>query len=360
VSGARDARLLGAYILPGRVPDPRPGLEQALAAERLGLGAIWLSERWGTKDVPVLFGALSQTTERIRLGAAAMHFQTRHPLVLASTAVTLQTLSGGRFVLGVGKLTPGLWRSYGLPNATNALLADTADMIRRLAAGEEVSYHGPAGDYPSMRLIDVPAVPFAPIALTAIGPRTLEAAGRSFDGVLLHPFVSPEGVTRSAAAVRDAAVSAGRPPDAVRVYASVVVAKPADVDILVRARAVTYFQSEPLGSMLVGVNGWDPQPLQRLREHPLVRALGGSYADSGLTKQQLVEVSATLPDEWLASTSAIGEPPDRAARLHEYLDAGADELILHGSTPDMLDDTVAAFLAATSRGGTPLLSRERA
>lgn len=358
MSEPRGADLLGAYILPGRVGDPRPGLEQALAGERLGLGTVWLSERWGTKDVPVLFGALTQTTERIRLAAGAMHFQTRHPLVLASTAVTLQALSGGRFILGVGKLAPRMWTMLGLPTATNALLSDTADIVRRLAAGETVSYEGPAGHYPALRLADLPAVPPVPIALTAIGPRTLEVAGRSFDGVLLHPFLSPEGVTRSAAVVRRAAVAAGREPDAVRIYASVVVASEANVDLLIRARAVTYFQSAPLGPALVTANGWDPEPLQRMADHPLVKGLNGGYADQELTKPQLVEVASTLPDEWLATTSAIGEPDAQAARLHEYLDAGADELILHGSTPDMLDDTVAAFVAA-ARSAAPAAAAER-
>jgi hypothetical protein len=61
------ASLLGAYVLPGRVDDPRPGIAQAKAGERTGLGSIWVSERWDTKELGVMCGALSQAIERPRI-----------------------------------------------------------------------------------------------------------------------------------------------------------------------------------------------------------------------------------------------------------------------------------------------------
>ena len=79
---------LGAYALPGRVQDPRAAIGQARTAEHLGLGTIWLSERWGTKDLGVLAGAIGQATSHIRFGAGITHFQVRHPAILASMAAT--------------------------------------------------------------------------------------------------------------------------------------------------------------------------------------------------------------------------------------------------------------------------------
>jgi 5,10-methylenetetrahydromethanopterin reductase len=350
----RDARHLGAYILPGRAPDPLPMFAQVRAAEEIGLGAVWLSERLGTKDAPVLFGALTQVTSSVRLGTAAMHFQNRHPLVLASTAATLQLLSGGRFIFGVGKLARGLWEQYGLPDATNRLLSDTLDIVRRLLAGETVTYDGIAGNFPSLKLIDVPDVSPPPFLLTAVGPRTLDVAGRYFDGVLLHPFLTTAAVTRSVERVRAAALAAGRDPLSVRTYYPVVVAAdlpPEEEASRVRARAVTYFQSDPLGPAIVAANDWSSEPLGRLRNHPLVVALAGSYADFGLTKQEQAEVGSTIPDEWLHDGAAVGSTEQCAARLHEYLDAGADELIIHGSTPDMLGPVVDAFQRIAAPSG---------
>ena len=83
--------------------DPRPALDQARAAERLGLGTVWLSERWGTKDFAVLAGALGQVTSQTKIAAGITHFGVRHPAVLACMAMTMQGLSGGRLVLGFGR-----------------------------------------------------------------------------------------------------------------------------------------------------------------------------------------------------------------------------------------------------------------
>ncbi|WP_459979679.1 LLM class flavin-dependent oxidoreductase, partial [Mycobacterium avium] len=64
---------------------------------------VWLSERWGTKDLGVIAGALSQVTTSIRIASGITHLQSRHPALLASLAMTAQALSGGRFILGVGR-----------------------------------------------------------------------------------------------------------------------------------------------------------------------------------------------------------------------------------------------------------------
>src|ERR1700744_6799496 len=103
------ARALGAYVLPGRVPDPRPAIAQARAAEELGRGTIWLSERWGTKDFAVLAGALSQVTSRAKIASGITHFGVRHPAVLGSMAMTMQGLTGGRLVLCFGRAGARLW-----------------------------------------------------------------------------------------------------------------------------------------------------------------------------------------------------------------------------------------------------------
>ena len=80
---------LGCYVLPGSAPDPRAAIEQARAAEALGFGAVWIGERYDTKDLGALAGALSQVTSRVRIGAAATHIGTRHPMSLAKFCVTV-------------------------------------------------------------------------------------------------------------------------------------------------------------------------------------------------------------------------------------------------------------------------------
>jgi probable F420-dependent oxidoreductase len=218
------ARGLGCYVLPGGVCDPREGLVQARAAERIGLDAVWIGERYDTKDLPSLAGALGQVTSRVRIGAAVTHPGLRHPMVLASMGQTLQSLTGGRFVLGLGRSADWRWDAYGVRAPTLRSLADTADILRRLWAGETVAYDGPAGHFPRLRLPQRPDVSPPPLLLAAVGPKTVDVAGRAFDGVILHPFLTVDGVRDSVRRVREAAQRVGRDPSAVRCVATIVVA----------------------------------------------------------------------------------------------------------------------------------------
>jgi probable F420-dependent oxidoreductase len=329
---------LGAYALPGRVADPRAIVGQAQAAQELGLQTLWLSERWGTKDLGVLAGAISQVTSTIRIASGITHFQARHPAILASLAMTAQALSGGRMIIGVGRSVDAMWAAVGLPKSTGASIVDHADIFRRLCRGEKVRYDGPAGTFPSLRLNDVPDQPVPALVLAGIGPKTLALAGGHFDGVLLHPFLTPDAVRRSVASVREAERQAGRPPGSVRVYATVVVAcdMPPERELaVVGARAVTYYQIPGFGERLAAVNGWDPKPLARLRAHPRLVGVRGS-ADAVLTREELAEPASVLPAAWTRGAAAIGTARCCHDTFDRYREAGVDELVLHGSAPDQL------------------------
>jgi probable F420-dependent oxidoreductase len=188
--------------------------------------------------------------------------------------------------------------------------------------------------------------------LAAIGPKTLALGGAHFDGVLLHPFLTPEAVARSVKAVRSAAEEAGRDPASVRVYATVVTAcgLPAEEEAaVVGGRAVTYFQIPGFGERLAEANGWDPAVLRGLREHPQLAGVRGS-ADFSRTRDQLTGAAGTLPPEWLHSSSAVGSPTHCADRLRDYRTAGADELVLHGSSPEQLAPVIAATRSGRAAG----------
>ena len=336
--GAHTSLALGAYTLPGRVQDPRPAIGQAIEAERLGLQTLWLSERWGTKDFGVLSGAIGQVTDSIKIASGITHFQSRHPAMLASMAMTAQAMTDGRIVIGIGRSVDAMWKAVGLPPSTNASIVDSVEIFRRLCRGEKVKYDGPAGNYPSLRLTDLPDQTVPPLVFAAIGPKGLALAGRHFDGVLLHPFLTPEAVSRSVQLVRDAEKEAGREAGSVRVYATVVVAcglDPAEEMAVVGARAVTYYQIPNFGEQLAKVNGWSVDDLDALRTHPHLVGVRGA-ADSVRTREQLTEVAEALPAEWIRSASAVGSAADCRQTFERYRAAGADELVLHGSTPDQL------------------------
>jgi len=321
-------------------------VDQARCAEAAGLGTAWIGERYDTKDLPSLAGALTQTTTALRIGAAITHTQLRHPMVLASMGQTIQALSNGRFLLGFGRSAAWRWRDYGEPMPTLASLGDVAQILHRLWAGETVDYEGPAGRFPRLRLPQRPDVDPPPVLLAAVGPRTLALAGAHFDGVILHPFLTTDALAASVQAVRTAAAEAGRDVTRVRCYATVVVApeqSSEEMETAVNARGAGYFHVAGLGDALVAANGWDAAALARYRSHPTLLAIGDRQADKALSRAELIEVSRSLPDHWLASSSATGTAAQCAVRLAEYLDAGADELILHGTTAEYLAPLVTAF-----------------
>jgi probable F420-dependent oxidoreductase len=338
-------RPLGAYVLPGGVTDSSLASGQARAAERIGLATLWISERLGFRDLGAVAGAIGQATTTVKIGSAVTPFQTRHPVVLASLASTLQSLTKGRFLLGLGRGGSWLTGLGVVPTAPSEMVIDMASILRRLWAGQTVTYHGPAGHYPAMRLEGLPQVAPPPLLMAALGPRSLRLAGQHFDGVILPAFLTPHAVARMTGAVRDAAAAAHRDPGDVRVYATVItMASPApgDLDILA-GRAVTYLQPPGHGERLLHLNGWDLAPLTRLRAHPLIAGLGGALADQAYSPKDLTQVGQLIPRRWLTSSTAAGSPSFCAARLGEYLEAGADELILHGTPPDRLEPAVTAF-----------------
>jgi 5,10-methylenetetrahydromethanopterin reductase len=320
--------------------DPRPALEQARAAEELGFRSVWLSERWASKEVGSLCGALSQTTTSVRIAVGATHLTTRHPVTLAGLATTMQLLSEGRFVLGVVR-GAGMLKRAGIPIPSTEAIKDYATIMRRLWAGETVSYDGPAGRYDSVRLPDAVAGKKVPLILAAMGPRTLTLAGSDFDGVLLSPCLTVDGVRRSSEIVRNAAADAGRDPASVEIIATLIVAPDmpqAEQEAVVGGRVAGYFQDPTIARNLSSLNRWDPALFEPLQHHPMFS--GPGTAAEGFRRAELVEVSRLIPREIVARVSAVGAAAECARTVRQFLALDVDELVIHGATPDQCVELV--------------------
>jgi len=343
----------GTYVLPGRVDDPRRGIDEALEAERIGLGAVWISERFALKEPAVLAGAVAEATDKIRINAT-FYATMRHPLVTASIANMMQAMSGDRFSIMFARAVPAYMKMMGAPAITMERLADYISIYRRLWDGESVSYDGILGNFPKLKLTDYHDGPRPPVIFTAIGPKSLAFAGEHCDGVLLHPFVSPTGVANSAKIVRDAAEKAGRDPMSVRIYHNIIVAPdlPKDEeDAVVRGRAITYFELPGFGDLIVEINEWDKSVLDKVRAHPKIAALDGKPADQAYTRQELVDVGQLLPQQWIDEGAAVGTASRCADQLMHYLDAGADEILLHGAAPKDMGPLTVELKRALAAGG---------
>jgi 5,10-methylenetetrahydromethanopterin reductase len=143
-----------------------------------------------------------------------------------------------------------------------------------------------------------------------------------------------------------AAEQAGRDPAAVRIYAEVVVAPDAtaaEIQSAVQVRAVTYFTIRDLGSQIIAMNGWDPAPMERLLADPRYLNIEGQKGTHAELRERMREAIGVLPPHWLEQGAAAGSSSAVARRLIEYRGAGADEIVLHGTTPDRLGSLVRAY-----------------
>lgn len=338
---------LGCYLLAGQPESSRAIIDEARTAEELGLGAAFMSERYNAKEIGVLSGAAGVATERIRIITAATNHNTRHVMVTAGLVRTMQSLTGGRFTLGIGRGITALQDVYGIGRVTTAQLEDFANILRRLFRGEAIFGHdGPAGTYPVLHL-DATLDERVPLGLVAFGDRTLELGGRLFDDIVLHTYFTDETTARCVDVVKDAAEQAGRDPADVRVwscFATIGDHLPEDLRLKKTVgRLGTYLQG--YGDLLVRTNGWDPAVLQRFLGDEGVAGVGGAL-DAIATREQLEHAATLIPDEWLAS-SATGSPAECVAAIRNQFALGCDGVIMHGSTPEELRPIVEQYAAAS-------------
>jgi probable F420-dependent oxidoreductase len=344
--GVTQLNELGFYTLAGAPLSPAELRPEVAAAEAIGLGSAFISERYNIKEAVTLSGAVGAYSTSLGVATAATNHNTRHPLVTASYATTMHGLTDGRFTLGLGRGIGPLFDAYGIPKITTAQLEDFAGLMRRLWKGEVIFNHdGPAGSYPILHL-DSSFDADIPLGLVAFGPNSLALAGRAFDMVVLHTFFTDETVERSVRTVREAAEKAGRDPAAVRIwscYATVGDHLPEDLRLKKTVgRLATYLQG--YGDLMVRTNGWDPAVLERFRADEVVSTFPGAI-DSKADTDTLRHIATLLPDEWL-EPAATGSAEQCAARVLRQFDLGVDGVIMHGATPVELEPIVTAYRAA--------------
>jgi probable F420-dependent oxidoreductase len=334
---------LACYLLAGQPESSRDIVREVRAAEALGLGAAFISERYNKKEAAVLCGAAGAASERIRLITAATNHNTRHPMVSAGFTLTMQSLTRGRFTLGLGRGIPPMQDAYGIDRITTAQMEDFAKLMRRLFRGEVIVGHdGPAGSYPILHL-DAALDEHVPLCLVAFGDNTLELGGRLFDDVVLHTYFTDETTARCVELVKSAAERAGRDPGSVRVWSCFATIGDHLPELTRLKKSVgrlgSYLQG--YGDLLVRTNGWDPEVLQRYLADAVISGIGGALDAVG-TPEQLAHAATLIPSEWLAS-SATGSAAQCAEAVRNQFALGCDGVIMHGCTPDELRPVIEAY-----------------
>ncbi|MHB8693280.1 MAG: TIGR03857 family LLM class F420-dependent oxidoreductase [Solirubrobacteraceae bacterium] len=346
---------LGIFLGAGRQTRPIDVVDQALDAERLGLRRGFVSERYDIKLAGPLLGAAAALTSRLELGTGILAAGAYHPVMAAATGATLQAAFGERFVLGLGRGSFTWYEVFGIAaepgplgkQASLQAFEDYIGIIRRLWRGETVSYDGPAGRYDSIFLADPPQCEPPPIWSGIFGgEKAARLAARAADGALILDMITPEAVSRAVAWIRDERERLGL--DGPFRIAACTVSTPGFDEIATlnqtSARFLTYVVGIPEARRAFArINGWDDDVMKQFAGHPVFGSLQRRTADLAFHRHQLVEASRQVPITWMRDSCAIGSTEECVAKIAEFREAGADEVVLYGSTPADNADVIAAW-----------------
>jgi F420-dependent oxidoreductase-like protein len=313
---------------------PADQLAMAQEADRLGFSVVWAAEAYGS-DSPSMLAWIAGQTQRIDVGAAVMQIPARTPAMTAMTAATIDTLSGGRFRLGLGVSGPQVsegWHGVRFAKPL-ARTREYVEIVRLALARKPVAYQGdhytlplPDGPGKALRLGFHPPRAAIPIYLAAVGPRNLELAGEIADGWLAI-FFAPDAAGEYLQHIERGRAKSGAGLTGFDVAASVPVAIGDDIAAcadLIRPHAALY----------VGGMGSRDQNFY----NQLAARMG--YADAAARVQDLYldrklrEAAAAVPQEFIRRTSMIGPKRRITERIREYAAAGVGTLSVEAYVAD--------------------------
>jgi F420-dependent oxidoreductase-like protein len=307
--------------------DPRAAAEQVAAFEAAGLDMVWVAEGYGF-DSPTLMGYLAARTSTVEIGSAILNVYSRTPTLLSQTAAGLDSVSGGRAVIGLGASGPQVVEGWhGVPYARPVgRTKEVVEIMRAALRREPVEHDGPSFQVPlpgslgrSLKLMSRPPRPSVPIYLAALGPKSVEGAASYADGWL--PFLySPEDAAQvwgDALAAGAAARSADLAP--LEIVAGGVVAIGEDVKgVLDLVR--------PMFALYIGGMGGRGKNFY----NDLIRRYG--YEDEARRIQELYldgkkqEAEAAVPLELLERVNLVGPASYVKERIEAFRESGVTNL----------------------------------
>jgi F420-dependent oxidoreductase-like protein len=319
-------------------------------AERLGVDCVWSPEAWGLDAVtPLAF--VAARTSRIRLGTGIMQAGTRTPALVAMTALSLASMSGGRFLLGLGVSGPQViegWHGIRFERPVQRL-RETVEIVRRAVRGERLEFKGeiyelprPGGEGKALRSSARPR-PSIPVYLATLSPRSLEMTGEIADGWLGTSFM-PEHASVFFDHIATGAARVGRSLAQLDLQAGGVVAFSDDVERLIPPR-------KPGLAFTLGAMG--------SRRHNFYNDAfrRAGYEDVAGEVQRLwlegrrEAAASRVPDDLVLKTNLLGTDAMVRGRLDAYREAGVTTLRVEpaGETLDARLATLGRLLELVRR-----------
>ena len=284
-------------------------------AEQAGFGAFWKGESNST-DPMVLISAAASRTSTIKLGTAIYHIYGRSPVTLGVQAATLQDLSGGRVLLGLGVANKAIaaWHG-GVFDRPLRRAREYIEIVRKVVAGERVEYEGEIyGTGERFQLSWKPRYMRMPVYLAGLGPQMSRLAGRSSDGVFINMATAAK-IREIADRTRAAARTVGRGP--VDIIAKVRVSLNADREVARSnlRQALTFYNLADHYSDMLREQGFVAE-VDAVQE---AFRSGGFKAAMGAMTDDYMDQLPVIP------ATSVEEIKDR---LGPYLEAGVTRLVV--------------------------------
>jgi F420-dependent oxidoreductase-like protein len=314
-------------------------LALAREADRLGYSVCWAAEAYGSDAATVLSWIAAQT-ESIDIGSAVFQIPGRTPANCAMTAATLDTLSGGRFRLGLGVSGPQVsegWHGVKFDKPL-ARTREYTEIVRKALRRERLTYEGefftlplPDGPGKALTLTVHPVRDQIPMYLAAIGPKNLELTGELFDGWLAI-FYNPEFAPELLAPIAAGREKVGKTLDVVPTVPVVF-----GDDLEACAMPVRAYSALYIGGMGSREKNFYNSLAVRMGYEQAAIEIQDKY----LAKDQMGAMGA-VPLDFIDKTALIG-PPDRVReRLHAYADSGVTTLTV-ATYAGSLDERIATL-----------------
>jgi alkanesulfonate monooxygenase SsuD/methylene tetrahydromethanopterin reductase-like flavin-dependent oxidoreductase (luciferase family) len=304
-------------------------VELSPLVEAAGFGAIWKGESNST-DPLVLLSAIAARTRSLKLGTAIYHIYGRSPITMGIQAATLQDLSGGRLLLGLGvaNKTIAAWHG-GTFDRPLRRIREYVDVVRQTSAGERMEYEGEI--YTTGKRFQLswkPDHPRFPIYIAALGPQMTNLVGKIGDGVMINMAI-PATVREIAGRVHAGAAEAGRAKSEVQIITKVRVSVNPD---RTKARAklrqvLTFYNIADHYSDMLKASGFETE----------VNAVQAAFRQGGFKAAQETLTDSYMDRLPVIPATSAGEVKER---LQPFAEAGVDRLVVPyvPSTEDVLGD----------------------
>ncbi|MBA4865033.1 LLM class F420-dependent oxidoreductase [Streptomyces sp. PSKA54] len=334
-------------------------LAVAQEADRLGYAVCWAAEAYGSDAATVLTWVAAHT-ERIDVGSAIFQIPARQPAMTAMTAATLDSLSGGRFRLGLGVSGPQVSEGwYGVKfDKPLARTREYVEIVRKAMTRERLSYEGehwtlplPGGPGKPIKLTVHPQREHIPLYIAAIGPKNLEQTGEIADGALLI-FPSAEHLEETALRhLRAGREKAGLTMEGFDVAPTLPIAVSpdgSDKDVSALADLFRPYTALYVGGMGSRKQNFYNQLAQRMGYEKEAAEIQDKYLSGDKEG-----AAAAVPQQLIDQTTLLGSVDRIAERMRAYAAAGVTTLTLApaGFTLDERIASLRAGVDALERAG---------